>query len=194
MITYKRIAENEREKDTVPDFLTLHSGFSDSELDYIIDYYTKNGLRKATVEGKKDDYFRIAQFNLIDYDENSIWIYEKIYKIVEEANKHFKFNITHIVEEPQFIEYKQGCHIDWHIDKNPISATRKLNLSIQLTEYDQYTGGDLLVYRGGGEPIPMSRDRGTVSIFPSYVVHRVSPVTSGVRNSIICWITGPNLR
>lgn len=190
-IQYKIIPEEQRSKDTAPDFLSFDSGFSEKELDNIVEYYRNLGLQKASIIGDTDKKsFRIAELHLIEYNLDSIWIYERLIKLVEKANEYFKFDLDSIVEEPQFIEYKPGAHIDWHMDRNPISAIRKLNLSIQLSDPNDYEGGDLLFNRGD-EVIKMPRDRGSISFFPSFALHKVSPVTSGVRNSIICWITGP---
>ena len=190
-IKYKRIDEDCRVADTSPDFLYFHSGFSNKQLDNIIDYYRNLGLEKASITGNTDNSnFRIAEVSSIEYNSDSEWIYERLIELVEKANQHFKFDLDSIVEEPQFIEYKPGAHIDWHMDRNPISAIRKLNLSIQLSHPNDYKGGDLLFNRGD-RIFTMSRDRGFISFFPSFALHKVSPVTSGVRNSIICWITGP---
>lgn len=191
MIKYKTIPEEQRPRDTAPDFLCFHSGFSNKQLDDIIQYYRSLGLEEATTIGNTNGKsFRVAEVNLMEYNSDSLWIYERIIQLVEKANQQFKFNLDYIVEEPQFIEYKPGAHIDWHMDRNPISAIRKLNLSIQLSNPSDYEGGDLLFNRGD-QIIKMPRDRGSISFFPSFALHKVSPVTSGVRNSIICWITGP---
>jgi len=190
-INYIPMPEKDRIKDTAPDFLCFHSGFSDKQLDDIIEYYRSSGLKQASIIGDTNNKnFRIAEVSIIEYELDSIWIYDRLTELVEEANKEFKFDLDSIVEEPQFIEYKPGAHIDWHMDRNPISAIRKLNLSIQLTDPNDYEGGDLLFNRGD-QIIKMPRDRGSISFFPSFALHKVSPVTSGVRNSIICWITGP---
>lgn len=190
-IQYKKITEELKLKDTAPDFLSFHSGFSNKELDLIINYYRNLGLQKApTIGDVNNKSFRIAEVCLIDYGLDTLWIYERIIKLVQKANEYFKFDLDSIVEEPQFIEYKPGSHIDWHMDRNPISAIRKLNLSIQLSDPNDYEGGDLLFNRGD-QIIKMPRDRGSISFFPSFALHKVSPVISGVRNSIICWITGP---
>jgi hypothetical protein len=30
--------------------------------------------------------------------------------------------------------------------------------------------------------------------FPSYMVHRVTPITSGTRKAIVAWVTGPGFK
>ena len=83
-------------------------------------------------------------------------------------------------------------HYTWHSDSLPGDIVRKISFSIQLTDPTEYDGGDL-------EFMPAItdkkiRDQGTMTIFPSYKVHRVSPVTRGVRHVIVGWIYGPDFR
>ena len=78
----------------------------------------------------------------------------------------------------------------WHIDRNMGIATRKLSLSLQLSAPEDYEGGDLELWFGG-EPVKANRERGMITFFPSYVMHRVTPVTKGVRYSLVCWVSGP---
>jgi PKHD-type hydroxylase len=91
----------------------------------------------------------------------------------------------------QFTRYQApGEHYEWHIDRGMQTGTRKLSLSLQLSDPDDYEGGDLEMWFGG-EPTKASRERGMMTFFPSYVMHRVTPVTKGVRYSLVCWISGP---
>ena len=65
-------------------------------------------------------------------------------------------------------------------------------MSIQLSDGDDYEGGDFEM-RGSTTP-EGQRDRGSVIIFPSYLVHRVTPVSAGTRRSLVTWIEGPRWR
>ena len=66
-------------------------------------------------------------------------------------------------------------------------------MSIQLSDSDDYEGGDLeLMFRE--EPVKLDRTRGTLVAFPSFMLHRVTPVTRGTRWSLVAWITGPRWR
>jgi PKHD-type hydroxylase len=67
---------------------------------------------------------------------------------------------------------------------------RKLSISIQLTNHEEYEGGELILYDGGEEGVTMHKTQGTLVIFPSYVLHEVMPVTKGERNSLVTWVTG----
>ena len=74
--------------------------------------------------------------------------------------------------------------------KSPSNAVRKLSFSVQLSDPDDYKGGDLLL-KISSDPTQVKKTRGTVIFFPSYVLHEVTPVEQGVRKSLVGWVTGP---
>ena len=69
------------------------------------------------------------------------------------------------------------------------ASKRKLSLTVQLSSSDAYSGGDLQIKFGKDVDI-LPRSRGSVTIFPSYVLHRVEPVTRGTRFALVLWFTG----
>lgn len=99
----------------------------------------------------------------------------------------------------QYTEYhaSEGGKYDWHHDVDWNSMTgwdRKISLTVQLSDPDEYEGGDF-VMEDGQEPLPeWYKEKGTVLAFPSYIAHRVLPVTSGVRKSLVAWFEGPTWR
>ena len=84
-----------------------------------------------------------------------------------------------------------GGHYDWHMDTGPDQfSRRKISITVQLSDPSEYEGGDLqLKINSGHQNTP--KGFGTVVIFPSYLLHRVTPVTGGLRKSLVLWITGP---
>ena len=67
----------------------------------------------------------------------------------------------------------------------------KFSLSIQLTDPKKYQGGDLKLHNGSDKDASiMSKAQGTLILFPSFILHEVTPVTKGERNSLVSWITG----
>ena len=95
------------------------------------------------------------------------------------------------------IKYQDLCQ--WHADIGPdILSTRKISITVQLSEADEYEGGDLQLFRGGdyekGEFDVAYRGAGSVFIFPSYILHRVTPVTKGTRKSFVLWLGGGHYR
>lgn len=98
----------------------------------------------------------------------------------------FHFDLTSN-EPAQYAEYAIDGKYDWHLDIGPGSAAlRKLSASVQLSSPNDYEGGDLEIW---GTP-PVDKKQGTLIVFPSYLLHRVHPVTRGLRRSLVVWATG----
>jgi len=92
----------------------------------------------------------------------------------------------------QFGEYSQEGFYDWHYDVNwegNAPYDRKLSFVLQLSNPDEYDGG-VFEFKEIEQPTRF-REQGSVLIFPSYLTHRVTPVTRGVRNSLVGWMEGP---
>jgi PKHD-type hydroxylase len=103
------------------------------------------------------------------------------------ANWNFDLNFC---EQIQIGKYKQNGKYDWHIDmidnpKNP----RKLSISILLN--DSFEGGAFEFRKPG---LDVELKKGSILVFPSYLEHRVAPVTSGVRYSAVTWFHGPQFK
>lgn len=80
--------------------------------------------------------------------------------------------------------------VGWHFDAGPGEPYRKISFSIQCTDPAEYSGG-LLEF--DDLPTPPS-ERGTLVAFPSYLRHRVTPVTAGSRLAMVGWVQGPPFR
>jgi PKHD-type hydroxylase len=136
------------------------------------------------------------------YDPRFASVVHDIGYMFHESNKHaFGFDLTKFYEL-QFTEYhasKKGKY-DWHHDTvwtGPSLIRRKLSMVIQLSDSDDYQGGDFEMYQEDCGIVPDKeaiRHRGTVIIFPSFLRHRVTQVTSGTRYSLVCWHEGPYFR
>jgi PKHD-type hydroxylase len=80
----------------------------------------------------------------------------------------------------------------WHTDSIPGDTVRKLSFTIQLTDPTEYEGGDLEFMPAISDP--KIKQQGMITIFPSFMTHRVTSVTTGVRHAIVGWIHGPDFR
>lgn len=100
--------------------------------------------------------------------------------------RFFHFEIVDF-EPAQLGVYEKADEYDWHLDLGPGSAAlRKLSVSVLLSDPDDYEGGDLEI-RGTQK---IDRTQGTLVVFPSYILHRVTPVISGCRRSLVVWAIG----
>ena len=87
------------------------------------------------------------------------------------------------------LEYELDGFFDWHMDLGAgPTASRKLTMVTFLTPPEEFTGGELLFMDGGP---PMRPAQGTTAIFPSYLLHKVNPVTQGRRFTLVSWLHGP---
>ena len=119
-------------------------------------------------------------------DEIHFW------SIVHDESKEF-VGLIGLGDELQLLHYRsddgQG-HYDWHVDiGHGTAACRKLSLSIMLSPEDKYKGGDLEV-DNHGTTVKAFREQGSINMFPSYMLHRVTPVTEGERWVLVIWING----
>lgn len=119
------------------------------------------------------------------------WIFDRISALALQVNfERYAFDVLGIHEPLQLAEYSEGDFFQWHMDFGPgASSCRKLSLTVQLSDPDTYEGGDLQ-FMINDKQVDAPRDRGAVIVFPSFVLHRVTPVTSGRRRSIVGWISG----
>ncbi len=142
------------------------------------------------------------------------WIYKEIHPYIHEANKKAGWNFDWDRSEScQFTKYKLNQYYDWHCDswdkpyerKNKNDPDhgkiRKLSVTCQLTDGSEYTGGELEFDFRNYDPHMREENKhlvkakeilpkGSIIVFPSFLWHRVKPVTSGVRYSLVLWNLG----
>ena len=182
-------------------FTTWENGFTDSQINDIIRIGDSLIPRNATVGGSKDgediSEIRKSKTSWIALNNDTSWLYDSLAYIVRQLNGQFyDFNLSGFVEDFQYTVYDgSGDHYSWHIDKgfsNSISP-RKLSIVLQLTDPSEYEGGDLEFYLAP-TPVKAKKQKGLLYAFPSWVLHRVTPVTSGIRRSLVVWVSGPKFR
>ena len=195
--------------DIFPGAATYHSGFHkelcftpDQCNQIVAEYGAKLYPVKATVgeglkEGTYDPKIRTVDTYSIEYNDDSKWIFEKIAAAVGNANaEYYRYDLYGITHALQLLHYKSAelAHYDWHIDcGGGYSSHRKISVSIPLTPRDQYKGGELVINNNGTEMTAID-EQGSVSMFPSFQPHKVTPVTEGERWVIVIWINGPRFK
>jgi PKHD-type hydroxylase len=100
-------------------------------------------------------------------------------------------------ETAQYTVYQaegQGDTYDWHIDTmgKGNAGQRKLSIVLQLSDQQEYEGGELWLHGHTKEVV--QKAKGLLVAFPSYTLHRVTPVTAGIRRTLVTWILGPQFR
>lgn len=137
--------------------------------------------------------YRVSHIAWIHPDADSHWLFHKLGVLFSQAAAHYGFALAGFVDPVQYTSYGAGQHFDWHMDLGPgATSTRKLSITIQLSDQDDYAGGALeFINIPGMEAV---RNLGAATFFPSYLAHRVSEVRSGARRSLVAWACGPSFR
>ena len=165
---------------------TIKDGYSDTHKDF----------EKSS---EKQEHKRKTQVSFIVDRENMM--NDLVWGFIRQANlEFFKYKLDYF-QPIQFAKYEEGDHYDWHQDSSQqdiSESSRKLSLTFSLTDHDEYDGGLLQFYNGGRSYDYQERNIeqdiksvGSVVVFDSRDWHRVTPVTKGVRYSIVCWTIGP---
>lgn len=202
--------------ETAPDFVLNHQLFHPDEIQEIsnsLDRY-RSAQSEARVGGthfnenqemedrsKIDSEVRRTKVSFLNYGDSDPVLsafYEKIGAIVNDVNFNvFKFNLTGIqaLQLGRYLEDDKG-HYEWHQDqsiaRNPTNDVRKLSFSLLITEPGEDFEGGEFEFRTGQDILRPKLRKGSIVFFPSPMLHRVKPVTKGLRESIVGWITGPN--
>jgi PKHD-type hydroxylase len=175
----------------------FENGFSSQEVDTIINGSLEYEFQKAVIiDEHNTDKFRKSNVKWLPYDSKWEWVIDKIMSQVIEANNTiWNFDLKSIIDNIQYTEYEgNGGHYDWHLDIGPGSIShRKISVVIQLSEPNEYEGGDLQIMTGS-EYVTIPKGKGNVVVFPSFLLHRVVPLTSGNRKSLVLWIGGEHYK
>lgn len=188
-------------------YFILEEAVTNRFCDHVIEYGKYLKEQVATTWGYNPD-------TLSDYDRKELektrkskitwmsdnWMYREIQPVIHEVNAlagwNFQWSMT---ESFQFTKYEgnQKQHYDWHTDSGDADdngLTRKISASLILANDDEYEGGDFQICIPNPNQNKIIniklKQKGTMIFFPSFVWHRVVPVTKGTRYSLVCWSKG----
>ena len=132
------------------------------------------------------------------------WIGGFLWYYIRMANKdNFLYDISDIENDLiQYTQYNKGDFYNWHTDMDigdinePDQLVRKLSFTLQLTNEDEYTGGNLEFadFDDSSYRFLVPKSRGTMIVFDSRTPHRVTPIESGIRKSLVGWVVGKRWR
>jgi PKHD-type hydroxylase len=183
-------------------FYWYKQGFTKEELDKIYNDVAQLPFEKATILGENNTEaikaIRSSSIKWIPKNQNWQWLYDKLMNMALEANNSlWHFDLISVDETIQYTEYYDTAdgHYTWHQDIGGGSASkRKISITVQLSDPEEYEGGDLEMWQGGEAVVKSERGAGVVFIFPSYMMHRVTKVTKGTRRSFVLWVGGQHYR
>lgn len=166
--------------------------FSPEECRRIIAECESRPLQEGEVEQQRDNYRRANAAWILPSDATT-WIYQRIASMVEKLNKWYHYDLYGFLEPLHFVRYDAGGKFDWHLDTGgDRTCTRKLSVTVQLSDPSDYVGGGLEFCPQG--ELHRGRYQGTAIVFPSMLAHRVTPIERGLRRAIVAWIHGPSFR
>lgn len=181
--------------------------FSDDEIDKISLQFSNIELEQSkTVDGATSSY-RTSRNNFHHVNDENLWIFQRLNSLIEMVNDRFFNYDLNGYEFVQYAEYRaeDSGHYNYHIDMSMNGdnlrenrsgglETRKLSLAMLLNEPGvDFDGGDFHVKLADTDEV-VDCKKGRAIIFPSYLLHKVTPVTRGVRKSLVLWVTGPKFR
>jgi PKHD-type hydroxylase len=166
--------------------------FSDAECDRLIALAERGGLAPAPVYGaegyKPDPAVRNVAHAYHPRSEETAWLYERLDALFAEAATALGVEVGAMTEPVQLLRYEVGSHFQaWHSDAGyDKQAERVVSVSVELSAAADHDGGDLEIMPvliGHGNRLP----RGGARFFRSQAMHRVTPVTRGVRYALVNW-------
>ncbi|MGR3496098.1 2OG-Fe(II) oxygenase [Citreimonas sp.] len=182
--------------------ITLHTipdAFSAGDCARIIEMVSNAEPSDARLVGRQRDHnLRRADLVWIDDIAGASWVMDRVVDAVAEANRQvYHFDIEGFDESAQVARYgaEREGHFDWHADigDGRLASRRKLTMVVQLSDPDDYVGG-VLEIMPSAQVSEACKTRGAATLFPSYLLHRVTPVSVGARHSLTIWAHGPAFR
>lgn len=182
--------------------LEIHSipaAFTARECEQIVAVAKTAPAKEALIVGQNRDHnLRKANVTWLDDVHDTGWVMTRLIDVVRRSNTDkFGFDLREFAESPQIACYKasDGGHFAWHSDigDGPAARKRKLTLVVQLSKPGMYDGGDVEIMPDT-YAVTASRHQGSATIFPSFVLHQVTPVEHGERYSLTVWAHGPAFR
>ena len=187
-------------------FIWWNEIFSNEEIEKIKSVCDVEKLEKSTTIGNTvTEGYRESEVKFINVNDNTQWIFEKFNDLITKVNnEYYNFDLNGY-DKFQYTVYRSEVkgQYDWHMDTvmhngslENFDDTRKLTCVMLLSEPNtEFTGGEFQINTGNQDfPSTPEMKKGTIVVFPSFMIHKVKPVLLGVRKSIVIWVEGPKFR
>jgi PKHD-type hydroxylase len=144
-------------------------------------------------EAKVSEQVRVSKLSWIHNNEQSKEIFDFLIDKIDRINFWHYGMVLHGMESIQYTRYPIGGHYKFHNDiiYKKENDMRKLSIVLSLSPSSAYQGGELLLSPQGENPTVIKFEQGDLVAFPSYIPHKVNPVTSGHRITAVTWVYGP---
>jgi PKHD-type hydroxylase len=188
----------------VEPFVVWGGLFTSAECDAIREHGARQTFEDARIGGGQDGGVVSGEVRRTDLvwirpAEETGFIFRRLSEICSYVN-HDKFQLDLLQFDGfQYSLYKPDGHYDWHVDTQTAPADglfRKLSLVVMLSDPSDYEGGDFLLCPNGNndDAMRMRLNKGDLLAFYSHIAHKVEPVLSGDRVTLVTWAKGPKPR
>lgn len=178
-------------------WILVHNVFNDDTIAGIIDSCESTGFSKGVI--RKNEILPDLRDNGVAFLDRGAQhhVYDSVRSCSDRVNrKMFGYDLFDM-EDIQVSRYKEQQHYTWHADnifmRGYEAMQRKLSFVVMLSDPSDYQDGDF-EFQDVPSPTKTKLTKGSMLLFPSYLIHRVKPVTSGLRYSMVGWLLGPRFR
>ena len=160
---------------------------------------------QAIKKEKGNTFIRDTHVSGLSDEEIYSWVHPYLAEANSAAGWNFEWDWSEIL---QFTKYNKHQFYGWHTDASPdpytpevenpnyVGKIRKLSMTVNLSDPKDYKGGNLRFDFGPHaeksryHTCTEIRPRGSIIVFPSDRFHQVTPITSGLRYSLVMWSLG----
>ena len=172
-----------------PGSLTQDQVISTAKCGEIIHTHGKKFRMGKVNAGQSNSQIRKALAHAIPIGEYPE-LYQEIIPLVLDVNRSLWGYKLDSHDSIQLLKYTPGCHYDWHMDLGSGGhETRKLSFIIGLSPTESYEGGEV-IFKVGPVEKGIKIEQGKMMTFPSFILHKVAPVTKGERYVLVGWLRG----
>lgn len=184
-------------------YVTWDAAFTEEELNSIVEYCdamgTEQGVTFGAASTEEIEKHRVSNVKFHKRNSETAWIFDKLNFIIQAANEQFYNFHLNGYSSFQYTTYDSNGRYDWHTDMSfgekfgEDAEPRKLSLTLLLN--DDFEGGEFQINNGKEEtPLAVPMHKGRAVLFPSFMIHRITPITKGTRKSLVVWTLGPKFK
>ena len=172
-------------------FDVYKSRFTAEECDAVVGLHRCTRLVPSKISTADGRAVRDSDIFWIPRTDGTDWIFDRLWNTVSAYNSGYGFELADQMGQAQLTRYRPGQHYEWHMDLGSHGPSlRKITAVVELTPRGSIEGGGIEIFHGQSVENKVDLNAGDVIVFPSFVMHRASMVTSGSRWSLVFWLNG----
>jgi hypothetical protein len=191
-ILTERVQRAHKEWQTYRYYAIYKRQFSEEECRAIVSLHDSYNMVASKMNYQSGDRVRDCSLFWLPRNDQTEWIFSRLWKTAKRFNEEYQFELSPEMGMAQLTRYAPGQQYNWHMDLGPKQASvRKISIVLQLSSNKDMQGGGIEIFYGDSIDNRLKADIGDVVMFPSFVMHRAATISTGVRWSLVIWLTGP---